>query len=230
MSENESNIFEIIAEWKIRRLKQPKSFDDEELVKRWVLYSLGLEETAQEIYLYLEKYGSSTSTEIAKALNISPNTARKYLDDLHTVGLTDYIGREYHLTYDSLSKAIELVLIPRLTDTLKTIARIAREAVGKGRVEVMPPSTGEKYERRDVLKFYSSAIITRKMIEMWYKLGKKIIIKSYGKLSFEKDIDPQMAEEVIDSIISYGPIYIPYELYSALSYKFKSMGSLNLIE
>jgi len=227
---SETGIFEIIAEWKIRRLKQLKSLDDRDLVKRWILYSLGLEETAQEIYLYLEKMGSSTSTEIAKALNISPNTARKYLDDLHTVGLTDYIGREYHLTYDSLSKAIELILIPRLTDTLKTIARIARETIDRRKIGIEAQLASERYGEREVLKFFSSMIITRKMVEMWYRLGKKVVIKSFSKLSFEKDIDPQMAEEVIDSIESYGPIYISPQLYSILSYKFKSIGSLKLIE
>ena len=227
---SETGIFEIIAEWKIRRLKQLKSLDDIDLVKRWILYSLGLEETAQEIYLYLEKMGSSTSTEIAKALNISPNTARKYLDDLHTVGLTDYIGREYHLTYDSLSKAIELILIPRLTDTLKTIARIARETIDRRKIGIETQLASERYGEREVLKFFSSMIITRKMVEMWYRLGKKVVIKSFSKLSFEKDIDPQMAEEVIDSIESYGPVYISPQLYSILSYKFKSIGSLELIE
>jgi len=227
---SETGIFEIIAEWKIRRLKQLKSLDDIDLVKRWILYSLGLEETAQEIYLYLEKMGSSTSTEIAKALNISPNTARKYLDDLHTVGLTDYIGREYHLTYDSLSKAIELILIPRLTDTLKTIARIARETIDRRKIGIETLLADERYGRKEVLKFFSSMRITRKMVEIWYRFGKKVVIKSFGKLSFEKDIDPQMAEEVIDSIESYGPVYISPQLYSILSYKFKSIGSLELIE
>ena len=183
---NETGIFEIIAEWKIRRLKQLKSLDDIDLVKRWILYSLGLEETAQEIYLYLEKMGSSTSTEIAKALNISPNTARKYLDDLHTVGLTDYIGREYHLTYDSLSKAIELILIPRLTDTLKTIARIARETIDRRKIGIETQLAGERYGRKEVLKFFSSMIITRKMVEMWYRFGKKVVIKSLVSLALKR--------------------------------------------
>jgi len=39
-----------------------------------------------------------------------------------------------------------------------------------------------------------------------------------------------MAEEVIDSIESYGLVYISPQLYSILSYKFKSIGLLELIE
>jgi len=97
---------DVLAEWTIRRLRPLRDITEEdypERAKRWVLYSLGLDKLHQDIFLRLEKNLRSTTTDIASEFEISPNTARKYLDELHTVGLVDYIGREYTLTYESLS-------------------------------------------------------------------------------------------------------------------------------
>lgn len=211
--------FEVIVEWIIRKLKLPEFTGEnvEERIKRWVLYSLGLDEKTQDIYLYLEKVGSSTTTEIAKEFNISPTTARSKLDDLHALGLVDYIGREYHLTHTTLSRSINLALIPRITDTLRYIAKIAASIEKGGRVPVYVEKHGKNIEK---LVYFANIIITGRMVEGWYRQGKRIRLVSMGPIRFEKDIDPEMAESVFESIVSFGPVKIDEELYASLSHKF----------
>jgi predicted HTH transcriptional regulator len=88
---DETEDFEVLAEWTVRRLRPLQDVSEEdypERVKRWVIYSLGLDKLHQDIFLHLEKNFRSTTTDIATQFDISPNTARKYLDELHTVGLT----------------------------------------------------------------------------------------------------------------------------------------------
>ncbi|MEX0568877.1 MAG: helix-turn-helix domain-containing protein [Candidatus Njordarchaeota archaeon] len=118
--------FEVLVEWIIRKLK---SLDIETAKKediiRWVLYSLGVKDIGIEIFLYLRDVKRATTTEIAQKFNMSPTTARKYLEQLHSLGLVDYIGREYHLTRDDISGCIREILIPRVKKVLNDIARIA---------------------------------------------------------------------------------------------------------
>lgn len=229
--EEKAEEFEVVAEWVIRRLKKIET-DDVEKVKRWVLTSLGLDELAQNIYLYLERVESSTTTEIAKVFGISPTTARSKLDDLHTVGLVDYIGREYHLTYDSIVKALNYVLIPRITATLKSIARVAAEVERSMSRGIKVQVSGHELARGKVeeLTFFGSTVITKGLIEAFHNRGKRIIIKGFGSLVFEKDIDPELADAVIERVVSFGPVKISKDLYSAIAYKFKSMGSLELYD
>ncbi len=64
----EAKGFETLAEWTIRRLRPLKELTEEdytERVKRWVLYSIGLEKIHQDIFLYLEDKLRSTTTDIA---------------------------------------------------------------------------------------------------------------------------------------------------------------------
>jgi len=222
--------FEILAEWVIRKLRPLELIPAErreEVIKRWVLYSLGLDKLAQDIYLYLEKCRGVTTTEIAKEFNISPNTARKYLDDLHTLGLVDYIGREYRLEYDRLSKAIELALIPRIKDTLERIARIAklaeREIDYSTLIEVKPPREGV------TVKYYAPMRITKKIIDEWHKLGKKVRIQGAGPLVFDEDIDPEVASEVIEKIEAAGPLTISARLYAVLASRIKANAPIKVV-
>jgi len=120
--------FEVLAEWTFRRLRRPSEEPRETYSRRvlqWVLYSLGLEERTQDIYFYIREREGVTTTEVAEQFSMSINTARRHLDQLHTLGLVDYMGREYRPTYDSVAKAIDLMLLPRITDLLKTVSRIA---------------------------------------------------------------------------------------------------------
>ncbi|MFB0543475.1 MAG: hypothetical protein ACETVR_01715 [Candidatus Bathyarchaeia archaeon] len=224
--EEEREEFEVLAEWTIRRLRPLETIPEEEYpeqAKRWVLYSLGLDKLSQDIFLYLEKSFRTTTTEIAKEFSISPNTARKYLDDLHTVGLVDYVGREYHLTYESLSRAIELMLMPRITDTLRTIARGASTTD----FQVYPSPLGEA-EPKDVVSESGVIKVDRKLLEAWYRRGKKVHIKSYSTLKIDEDVDPNLFDAVIERVSCYGTLKISNDLYAAMSHKFRVWGSVNV--
>jgi len=225
-----SEEFEVLAEWVVRKLKLPEAIPAEkreEIIKRWVLYSLGLDKLAQDVYLYIEQKGSATSTEVAKRFNISPNTARKYLDDLHTLGLVDYIGREYRLEFTTLSKAIELALIPRIEDTLKTIARVAKMV----EEEVLYPTIAEVRGSKGTsyIAFYSTMRITNELLREWYRAGKRISIKSLGPLEFAPDVDPELAEKVIERVKAIGPLKIPSRVYVAISDRIKALGPITFL-
>ncbi len=131
-----SDEFEIIAEWVIRKLKDIdlSSADLTEII-RWVLYSLGVKDLGIDIYLYLRSVGRATSTEIAERFKISPTTARRYLEQLHTLGLVDYIGREYHLTRKNIASCIRDILIPRIKSILEDIAKVAESVSKEERIE-----------------------------------------------------------------------------------------------
>jgi predicted transcriptional regulator len=220
--------FEVLAEWVVRRLRPLPDTSEEdypEKAKRWVLFSLGMDKTHQDIFLHLEKNLRSTSTDIASTFGLSPNTARKYLDELHTVGLVDYVGREYTLTYESLSRAIELMLIPRITDTLRAIARGASSTDRP----FAPPHGVPEGKSGDVESVvdYGAKVISRSLIEAWYGQGKKIRIKSYGNVTVNSDVDPEVLDTVIERIDCYGSIRIPTQIYARMASKIKCYGSVN---
>jgi DNA-binding Lrp family transcriptional regulator len=226
--EGEKGEFEILAEWTIRRLRplDASSEDDyQEKVKRWILYSLGLDKITQDIFLYLEKAGRTTTTEVSSKFGMSPNTARKYLDDLHTIGFVDYVGREYNLTYESISRAIELMLIPRITDALRTISKGASSAEAP-----LKPSFREGITpgRVETVEYVSSMTLNRKILESWFKRGKRIRIDCSGSLTIESDIDPDLFEAVIERIECAGSLSIPSDLYAAVSEKIEVTGSIHI--
>jgi predicted transcriptional regulator len=224
--EEKEGEFEVLAEWTVRRLRPLEEEAEEdytEKAKRWVLYSLGLDKLHQDIFLYLEKRLRTTTTEIATEFNISPNTARKYLDELHTVGLVDYIGREYTLTYESLSRAIELMLIPRITDTLRIIARGA--STTDFPVRSLPPGraeAGEVFEERGITR------VNRKLIESWQRSGKKVHISSFSLLTIDDDIDPNLFDAIVERVDCYGRLKVPSSIYGAISHKFRVFGHVEV--
>ncbi len=216
--------FEVLAEWTIRRLRPLQDSSDEdypEKSKRWVLYALGLDKPHQDIFLYLEENYRSTTTDIASKFDIAPNTARKYLDELHTVGLVDYVGREYTLTYESLSRAIELMLIPRITDTLRTIAR------GASNADYHRARPVEGVDTQDVIVESGVTLINKKLLDSWYNQGSKIRVKSYSNLKVSNDVDPDLFDAVIDRIASYGRLEIPTEVYTRVAHKIRSWGHVD---
>ena len=216
--------FEVLAEWTIRRLRplqDSADLDYPEKSKRWVLYALGLDKPHQDIFLYLEENGRSTTTDIAGKFDISPNTARKYLDELHTVGLVDYVGREYALTYESLSRAIELMLIPRITDTLRTIAR------GASAADYHSARPAEGGETQDVIVESGVTLINKRLLESWYSQGRRIRVKSYARLRVADDVDPELFDAVVDRIACYGGLEIPTEVYTRVAHKIRSWGGID---
>jgi hypothetical protein len=216
--------FEVLAEWTIRRLRPLQDVSEEdypENAKRWVLFALGLDKLHQDIFLYLEENYRSTTTDIASKFDISPNTARKYLDGLHTVGLVDYIGREYTLTYESLSRAIELMLIPRITDTLRTIAR------GASNTDYYRARPIDGIDKQEVILESGVTLINKQLLDSWYSQGKKVRVKSYAGLKVSDDVDPELFDAVIDRIVSYGPLKIPTEVYTRAAHKIRSWGGVD---
>ena len=216
--------FQVLAEWTIRRLRPLMDSSEEdypEKAKRWVLYALGLDKPHQDIFLYLEENCRSTTTDIASKFDIAPNTARKYLDELHTVGLVDYVGREYALTYESLSRAIELMLIPRITDTLRTIAR------GASNADYHRARPVEGMGTQDVIVESGVTLINKTLLDSWYSQGKRIRVKSYSHLKVNDDVDPELFDAVIDRIASYGRLEIPTEVYTRVAHKIRSWGGVD---
>ncbi len=179
-----SEDFEVLAEWTIRKLRDiDLDRADREKIIRWVLYSLGVKDLGIDIYLYLKKVKRSTTTEIAEKFNISPTTARKYLEQLHSLGLVDYIGREYHLTREDLSGCIREILLPRIRRVLEDIADIA------GGVEF-----GEwSEERAGVIRYTTSEL--RRAIDK----AKEDVMRSINELA-EKGV--KITPEVISKILS----------------------------
>jgi hypothetical protein len=220
----EAKDFETLAEWTIRRLRPLEELTEEdytERVKRWVLYSIGLEKIHQDIFLYLEEKLRSTTTDIATEFAISPNTARKYLDELHTVGLVDYIGREYTLTYNSLSRAIELMLIPRITDTLRTIAS------GASSTSFTPYSFTPRSLEDEVVNEKNVTFINQKLLDDWYNRGKKVRVHSMSSMTIAEDVDPELLDAVVVRIDAMGSVDVPERLFSVIAHKIRSMGSIN---
>ncbi|NIV44418.1 hypothetical protein GWN49_06015 [Candidatus Bathyarchaeota archaeon] len=215
--------FEVLAEWTIRRLRPLQDVLEENRVenaKRWVLFALGLGKPQQDVFLYLEDTVRSTTTDIASKFGISPNTARKYLDELHTVGLVDYVGREYTLTYESLSRAIELMLIPRITDTLRAIAR------GASNADFFHARPTEGANKQEVVIESGVTLINRKLLDAWFDQGKKVRVKSYTALTVDGDVDPELFDAVIDGLHSYGGLRIPTEVYARVAHKIRCYGGV----
>ena len=215
--------YDTLAEWTIRRLRPLTDLPEEtraEDIKRWVLYSIGLEKVHQDIFLHLEENYRSTTSDIANMFEVSPNTARKYLDELHTVGLVDYIGREYTLTYNSLSRAIELMLIPRITDTLKTIARGATTS------DFTPSMFSMGDSGDDVIVEENVSLLNQRLLEMWASRGSKVRMESLGTLEISKDVDFEVLDQIIDSIFVKGILRIPDEFYHKMAHKIRSIGQV----
>lgn len=226
----ETKGFETLAEWTIRRLRPLEDLTEEgytERVKRWVLYSIGLEKIHQDIFLYLEEKLRSTTTDIASEFEISPNTARKYLDELHTVGLVDYIGREYTLTYNSLSRAIELMLIPRITDTLRTIARGASS--GDSTPYSFTPIGADDTVAGETIKETGLHMLNQRMVDMWYQRGKKVKATAMNNLTIRDDIDIDMLDTVLDQLLVHNNLTIPKDMFERLAHKIRIHGSVKTV-
>jgi len=222
--------FETLAEWTIRRLRplgELREEDYTERVKRWVLYSIGLEKVHQDIFLYLEEELRSTTTDIASEFEISPNTARKYLDELHTVGLVDYIGREYTLTYNSLSRAIELMLIPRITDTLRTIARGASS--GDSTTYSFTPRGVDVSGSGEVVKETGLHLLNQRIVDAWYQRGKKVKATAMNNLTIRDDVDVEMLDSVLEQLMVHNNLTIPKEMFERLAHKIRIHGSVKTV-
>ncbi len=118
--------FEYLAEWKVRRIpdppKEPRDTYDQRL-KSWVLSSIGVEGPAQDIYLYLENVDIATIEDLERHTGRDIETISDYVDLLYTTGLIDRMGQAYFVR-EALSTSIVRKLIPRITENLRTVAKM----------------------------------------------------------------------------------------------------------
>jgi DNA-binding transcriptional ArsR family regulator len=131
MSElNSTKAFDVLAEWRIKRMpyppNEPKDTYDER-VKRWALSSISLEERAQDIFLYLEKAKMATIVDLAGHFEKGEAEIQRHLDSLYAAGLIDRIGKAY-LAEREISASIVGRLLPRITETLRAIAKVESES------------------------------------------------------------------------------------------------------
>ena len=117
--------FEYLAEWKVRRIPIPPSEPSEsydQRLKAWALSSIGVEGTAQDIYVYLANASLATAEDLSSHTGIPVDEVLDAVDTLYTTGLIDKMGRAY-FTSGTLSRSIVKRLIPRITESLKEVAK-----------------------------------------------------------------------------------------------------------
>jgi len=117
--------FEYLAEWKVRRIPAPPSEPREsydQRLKTWALSSIGVEGTAQDVYVYLANTSMATAEDLSRHTGIPEDDVLDAVDTLYTAGLIDKMGKAY-FTRDTLSRSIVKKLIPRITESLKEVAK-----------------------------------------------------------------------------------------------------------
>ena len=128
MSELERKVseYEPLAEWRIRRIPEPPREPREtyeERLKGWVLKSIGIDGLAQDLYMYLEKMEMATAEDLASHVGVGPEEVLENVDALYTAGLIDRIGKDFYVK-EPLSASIVKRLIPRITESLRKIAKM----------------------------------------------------------------------------------------------------------
>jgi len=243
--EEDDGEFMILAEWVIRKLRKIdfEKADDETII-RWILYSLGVEKLGQDIYLYLRERESATSTEIAEAFKISPATARKYLEQLHLIGLVDYMGREYHLSFEDIGRGLKSFLLSRINDVFDSLIK-ASNVLRKRRLSreiIIPTETVIEYEKtlkrawsgisiketKDyvIMRVLRSYVLKEDILNEILEKRKKLILEVFGSLKIDKNINPRLASSVIERITVYGSLLGPKDVLSKILGRITVYGSL----
>jgi len=120
------SVYQIFAEWRVRRIPEPPKSPQEtysERVKRWALSAIGVEGIAQDIFIQLEKIKMVTIDDLGKHFDAGLEEIQEHLDLLYTTGLVERIGKAY-LVREDISTSIIRRLIPRVTETLRGIAKV----------------------------------------------------------------------------------------------------------
>ncbi|RLE70602.1 MAG: hypothetical protein DRJ37_06280 [Thermoprotei archaeon] len=114
--------FEVLAEWRIYRIKPPTTGSEEE-IRKWALKSLGLDDLEFKIYDYICSKNTVTVEDIVSKFELEEENAREILDKLYTIGLVEKIGKAYYIKYP-LREALIKKTLPRVMEVLKTIAKV----------------------------------------------------------------------------------------------------------
>jgi hypothetical protein len=125
MSRSEGE-FEFFAEWKVRRIPSPPKEPKDTYVPRlkdWALSSIGIDGKAKEVFLHIENSKTATLEDLVKHLKERPDPVQEILDLLYSTGLIERIGKAYFVR-ESLSASIVRRLIPRVTESLRNVAKV----------------------------------------------------------------------------------------------------------
>lgn len=118
--------YEFFAEWTVRRIPKPSKEPREtynQRMKDWVLSSIGLDANAKEIFSYIENSKTATVEDLTEQFNEDQDEIIRNLDLLYSNGLVERLGRAYFVR-EPVSRSIVKRLIPRITESLRNIARV----------------------------------------------------------------------------------------------------------
>jgi hypothetical protein len=118
--------YEFFVEWKVRRIPRPSkepAATYNQRAKDWALTSIGVEGTAREVLQHIEDSDAATLDDLAGHVGTTPEDLREHLDLLYSLGLIDQLGKAYFVR-ESVSSSIVNQLIPRITESLRSIATV----------------------------------------------------------------------------------------------------------
>ncbi len=93
------------------------------------------------------------------------------------------------------------------------------------------PSIWEEEKRiKDLDNYGGVLILSRDRLERERDEGYRLRIENYGTLIIERDVEPELFDDVILSIDSYGPIYAPKRLHKLISDKAETLGEIHSLE
>ena len=118
--------YEFFVEWKVRRIREPSKEPREtynQRTKEWALSSIGVEGTAREVLKLIEDSDAATLDDLAKHIKKTPDETLEHVDHLYSLGLIDHLGKAYFVR-ESVSTSIVKRLIPRITENLRSIAKV----------------------------------------------------------------------------------------------------------
>jgi hypothetical protein len=112
------------------------------------------------------------------------------------------------------------MLIPRITDTLKTIARGATTS------DFTPSMFALGGTSDNVLTEEGVSLLNQKLLDIWARHGQKVRLESLGTLEISKDVDFDILDSIIDSIYVKGILKIPEDFYHQMAHKIRSIGQV----
>ncbi len=118
--------YEFFVEWKVRRIpeppKEPRATYNQR-IKEWVLSSIGVEGTTREVLKYIDDSDAATIDDLTEHIKKTREETLEHVDQLYSLGLIEHIGKAYFVR-ESVSTSIVKRLIPRITENLRSIAKV----------------------------------------------------------------------------------------------------------
>ena len=169
--------YDSLVVWRIRKIpppdKEPRETYDQR-IKEWVLSSMGMDEKDQAIYSLIESSNMATMEEIMENLVLDEEQVMDGLDQLHSAGLIEKLGRAYYIK-DKLSKSIVSKLLPRINESLRLIASV--ESSSRNIHDPMLKLGGKSYKRvKDAIA--ACKYLTREGLTV---MGRVIGVQAYSK-------------------------------------------------